>query len=149
MLCNSDCPEIHVERLCRIKNKVVVPCTLRNKKVIQQGSGLAPRSFSIHYKFAGPLQQKWSHILESTDLPVLWKAIRDMRSRCYSCVVDVVSHSKSYSHGSDHNRLWKAICVNNDPYGVYYRKHHLLRMSHTAFHRYDCSVKWKKGSGTC
>ena len=35
---------------------------------------------------------------------------------------------------NDHNRtLWEAICDNNDPYGVYYRKHHLLCMSRTAF----------------
>ncbi len=27
------------------------------------------------------------------------------------------------------------LCDNNDPYGVYYGKHHLLRMSRMAFHR--------------
>ncbi len=36
---------------------------------------------------------------------------------------------------NDHNRtLWEAVCDNNDPYGVYYRKHHLLHMSRMAFH---------------
>ena len=65
-----------------------------------------------------------------------------------TCGVDDVSHSKylyriksnfpsvetNVNLHADDEHLWEAICDNNNPYGVYYERHHLLRMSRTALH---------------